>query len=282
MSNTLLQRAKIFLSFTDSSASNDQFFVIDESILDKIIEVAQLNQEDRVLEVGTGLGFLTEKLAVKAKEVMTIEIDEKFKPFLVDLPKNVEIIWGDAYKLLNDKKFLARQQSPTKTVSNIPYSQAQNMLHNYTNSSWYPGDLVWLAPITLAKKVNQEHILGAYFKAEIISEVPKTAFYPQPNTLSAIIYFQRIPDPIKTKDFAIYFRRWLYNHERLKVKNAIREGIINAVRDLKQKKVTKNQARSLIAKLQIPETELEKLTNNIQPKYYFEIPERLKKWYTEV
>lgn len=279
MNNSLLEQVKEFLAENKAVIEKDQFFCIDETVFNKMIEVAQLSREDRVLEVGPGLGFLTRKLASKVKGIITIEIDEKFKPYLNRLPGNVEVIYGNAYKLLNDKIFLGHHQPPTKTVSNIPFSQAQNMLHNYTNYSWYRGDLIWLAPKSLAEKVNKEPILGAYFKAEIISEVPKSAFYPQPKTLSAIIHFHHLPDPLKSGDFTIYLRRWLYNHEQIKVKNTLREGIINASKDLKQKTITKNQARELIKTLNIPPAELEKLTNNVRPEYYFEVPTKLKPWF---
>jgi len=244
-----------------------------------MIEVAGVTRDDRVLEVGAGLGFLTRQLAVYAKEVIAIEIDKQFQPFLKNLPRNVEVIYGNAYKLLNDQNFLRKIRPPTKMVSNIPFSQAQNMLFNYTNSFWYKGDLVWLAPASFANKINNEPILGAYFTAEVVELVPKTAFYPRPKTSSSIILFKRIADPKKTKDFEIYFRRWLYNHEELKVKNALREGLIKAAYDLKGVKVTKNQARKLLAKLEIPEKELEKLTNNIRPEYYFFIPRKLNDWF---
>ncbi len=257
----------------------DQFFLIDEKVVEKLIGVAGVTKNDRVLEIGPGLGLLTLELVKKAKEVIAIEIDRRFEPILKSLPDNVEVIWGDAYRLSNDKSFRAKVKPPTKVVANIPYSQAQNMLHNYTNSDWYKGDLVWLAPTSLADKVNREHILGAYFIAKVVEKIPKLAFYPQPNTASAIIYFRRVPDPKKTGDFAIYFRRWLYNHEDWKVKNVLREGIIKAAFDLKGVKVTKNQARKMITNLALPDKELEKLTNNIWPEYYFEIPKKLGNWF---
>ncbi len=257
----------------------DQYFLIDSNVIKKVADIANITKEDRVLEIGPGLGFLTRELASRAKGVVAIEIDKRFEPILKSLPKNVEVIYGDAYRLLNDRGFLRSVKPPTKTVSNIPYSQAQNMLHNYTNYTWYRGDLVWVAPTSLANKVNKEPILGAYFTAEVIEYIPKTAFYPQPKTASAIIYFRRISDPKKLIDFAIYFRRWLYNHEEWKVKNALREGLINAAYDLKGVRVTKNQVREVISTLGIPETELDKLTNNIRPEYYFDIPEKLIRWY---
>lgn len=260
----------------------DQFFLTDEEIIKKMVDIGKITKDDRVLEVGAGPGFLTRELASSAKDVLAIEIDKRFGPILRDLPGNVEVIYGDAYKLLNDKDFLRKTRPPTKTVSNIPYSQAQNMLHNYTNYSWYKGDLIWLAPTSLANKVNNEPILGAYFTAKVIEIVPKSTFYPEPKTSSAIIYFKRIPDPKKTKNFEIYFRRWLYNHEEWKVKNALREGIIKSGFDLKKVRVTKNEARKLISDLGIPDEELDKLTNNIRPEYYFEVPRKLESWFTEL
>jgi len=257
----------------------DQFFLVDKQVASKMCDIAKVTKKDRVLEVGPGLGLLTRVLAAQAKELITIEIDKRFEPILKNLPNNVKVIYGDAYQLLNDKKFLAKTKPPTKTISCIPYSQAQNMLHSYTNYTWCQGDLVWLAPASLANKIKNEPILGAYFTAKVVKIVPKTAFYPQPNTTSAIIYFKRVLDPEKTKDFAIYFRRWLYNHEKWKVKNALREGLIQTAYVLKAVSVTKNQARELIVTLGIPERELDKLTNNIKPEYYFDIPKKLNEWF---
>lgn len=262
------------------TSSKDQFFLTDTDVIKWMVDTAQITKEDRILEVGTGLGLLTRELADKAKEVITIEIDKRFEPILRDLPSNVKVIYGDAYRLLNNKNFRAEVKPPTKTVSSIPYSQAQNMLHNYTNATWYQGDLVWLAPTSLVDKVNSEPILGAYFTAKVIESVPKTAFYPQPNTSSSIIYFKRISNPKKTKNFMIYFRRWLYDHEDWKVKNALREGIIKMAFNLKGSVITKNQARKLISNLEIPDSELNKLTNNIRPEYYFEIPQKMESWFS--
>jgi 16S rRNA A1518/A1519 N6-dimethyltransferase RsmA/KsgA/DIM1 with predicted DNA glycosylase/AP lyase activity len=194
----------------------------------------------------------------------------------------VQIIYGDAYKLLNNHQFRKTLPPLTKVVSNIPYSRAQNMLHNYTSPNWYSGDLFWICPASLVDKVNREPILSAYFNAELKEIIPPGAFFPQPKTASAIVCFRRLPNPQETKDFNIFFRRWLYKHEEWKVKNALREGIIAAASELKTLKVTKNQARSLIATLNLPNTELERLTNNILPEYYFEISEKLSNWYNSL
>lgn len=282
MDINLLDQVKRFEQKNGLDATKDQVFVINPQVFSRLADAAQVNKSDRVLEVGPGLGFLTQELASKAREVLAIEIDERFKPYLSILPKNVEIKYGDAYRLLNDKKFLHQTKPPTKTVSSVPYSQAHNMLHNYTNWPWYQGDLVWLAPLSVINKVNRNPILSAYFKAELIEIVSRNNFYPQPHTTSAIILFKRIPDPLETKDLQIYLRRWLYNHEDRKVKNALREGIIHAVRELKNSKVSKKQAEKIIESLNIPKEHLEILTNNIKPRYYFEIPEKLLVWFNSL
>lgn len=113
--------------------SKDQFFLIDTNVAKTMIDLAQITKNDRVLEVGAGLGFLTRQLASRAKEVITIEVDKRFAPILKDLPSNVKVVYSDAYRLLNSKSLRAKIKPLTKTVSSTPYSQAQNMLHNYTN-----------------------------------------------------------------------------------------------------------------------------------------------------
>lgn len=276
----LLSTVKEFIYRHPPDIAKDQFFLVDLEVIKFLIDSAAVTADDRVLEVGPGLGFITKELSRRAKEVLAIEIDRRFEPYLNKLPRNVTVIYGDAYRLLNDKSFLEKVPSPTKTVSAIPYSQAQNMLHNYTNNPWFRGDLNWLGPLSFVNKVNQESLLGAYFKGEILRKVPRRAFYPQPKTSSGILYFKRIADPRKSGDFSIYLRRWLYNHEHWKLKNALREGLIRAARDLKKVFLTKNQARDLIADLNLPKEDLEKLTANIAPDYYFQLPERLGHWFS--
>lgn len=280
--DSLLLQSRNFLKNNPANVAKDQFFLIDPKVISKLIASAHVTSDDRVLEIGPGLGFITAELSKLAKEVVAIEIDERFRPFLNTLPTNVEIQYGNAYQLINNKQFREKTKPFTKVVSGIPYSQAQNMLHNYTNYAWYQGDLVWLAPKSLAEKVNREPILGAFFKAEIVIDVPKTAFFPQPNTTSAIINFKRIEDPIHSKNFELYLRQYFYNHEHIKVKNMLRESIIDAAWDLKHKKVTKKQARELVTALAISEEESEMLTYNIKPHYYFSIPKTLLNWFNGI
>lgn len=282
MSDILLDQVKQFIAENPASVREDQHFLVTEDVLRRLVEVAEITKKDRVLEVGAGLGFITRELADKAKGVVVIEIDGRFGPALGSLPGNVVVIFGNAYKLLNDWSFREKIMPIDRVVSSIPYSQAQNMLHNYTNEKWYSGDLIWVAPLSLIDKVNNEGILGAFFQAELVEEVPKTAFFPQPSTSSGIIRFKRVPNPLDTGNFEVYFRRWLYSHEEWKVKNSLREGFIAAAEELKKVKVTKKEAKRLVDSLGLTSEELEGLTNNIRPECYFDIPRRLNDWFRKL
>ncbi|MEK7451177.1 MAG: rRNA adenine N-6-methyltransferase family protein [Patescibacteria group bacterium] len=191
--NKLLKRALNYFKYNQTSYKEDLAFLVDFQIIEKLIQIAKIGPRDRVLEIGPGLGFITKALAKKAKHVLGVEIDRGFKIYLSNLDNNVDIFFQDIRKLLQDETFLKRTKVPTKVVSNIPYSQAQDILLAFAKSKWYKGDLVWIAPTSFADKINHEPILSKYFKAAVIEKIPNTAFYPQPNTDSAIIHFHRLP-----------------------------------------------------------------------------------------
>ena len=191
--NKLLKRALNYFKYNQTSYKEDLAFLVDFQIIEKLIQIAKIGPRDRVLEIGPGLGFITKALAKKAKHVLGVEIDRGFKIYLSNLDNNVDIFFQDIRKLLQDETFLKRTKVPTKVVSNIPYSQAQDILLAFAKSKWYKGDLVWIAPTSFADKINAEPVLSKYFKAAVIEKIPNTAFYPQPNTDSAIIHFTRLP-----------------------------------------------------------------------------------------
>src|SRR5258708_16524722 len=96
----------------------DQFFLTDEKIIQKIIEAAELNKKDVVLEIGAGTGNLTKEIAKKVDHVIAFEIDEQFKSTLNSLPRNVELHIESAsnYVELNGK--WRKKKEYNKVVSN--------------------------------------------------------------------------------------------------------------------------------------------------------------------
>jgi 16S rRNA (adenine1518-N6/adenine1519-N6)-dimethyltransferase len=99
-----------------------QHFLVDDNILGVIARLAELGPDDRVLEIGPGLGVLTRLLAARCAHVHAVELDHRLEPHLADVAarENVSLHWGDALRL-----DLARlEPAPTKLVANLPYNVA--------------------------------------------------------------------------------------------------------------------------------------------------------------
>jgi 16S rRNA (adenine1518-N6/adenine1519-N6)-dimethyltransferase len=250
----------------------DQNFLIDENVIKKLVEYGNITENDNVLEIGAGVGFLTEEIAKKAKKVISFEVDVRFKNILLQIQGPVKFIFEEAYHYLNSS---GRQKVGTiqKVISNMPFSFIQPLLHQFTN--WGPSEMIWLTSASFVDKVNTDPIFSAYFKAKLLEKVPKTAFFPQPKTISAIIKIKKIEDPIETKNYGVFIRRQLYKQEDKKLRNALREGLINSSWLIDEKRMTKNEARKIINSFNIDESELEKLTAHILPETYFTIAEKV-------
>jgi 16S rRNA (adenine1518-N6/adenine1519-N6)-dimethyltransferase len=181
-----------------------QNFLIDESILEKIITAAEISQNDTILEIGPGLGILTMKLAEKAKRVIAIEKDKKLAEILnneleIKNIKNVEIINDDALKVF-DSRFSI---SDYKIVANLPYYIVSPIIKMFLEAENKPKSMVLMVQKEVAQRIcakpPQMSILAVavqfYAQPEIISEVLKTNFYPQPKVDSAIIRIKPGPTP---------------------------------------------------------------------------------------
>lgn len=191
-----------------------QNFLIDENILKKIIETADLNKDDLVLEVGPGLGILTKELSKKAKKVIAIEKDkemvEALKKELEDY-KNIEIICGDILE------FHLESLKNYKVVANIPYYLTSHLIRVLLESENQPKEITILIQKEVAQRIlpcsaglhkQAKMTLLAisvqfYSKPEIISYIPKESFWPEPKIDSAIIKITDIkkPENINIKKF---------------------------------------------------------------------------------
>lgn len=104
--NRLFEKVKEFERKNKLNQKFDQNFLIEEEVINDFINFCHIKKNEKIIEVGSGLGFLTEKLGFLANKIFSFEIDERFKSFLTKLPNNVEIIFGDAYKLFCNKDFI--------------------------------------------------------------------------------------------------------------------------------------------------------------------------------
>jgi 16S rRNA (adenine1518-N6/adenine1519-N6)-dimethyltransferase len=177
-----------------------QNFLIDSNILGVIGRAAELGGEDVVLEVGGGLGVLSEYLAERARHVHVIELDEHLRGALEDATAphaNVSVHWGDAVQL----DIAALEPSPTKFVANLPYNIAAGMILRTIGS--YPGMTRWVAMVQreVGERFAAKPGTSAYGVPSVLAQlscevrvlrtVSRSVFYPVPNVDSVLLELVR-------------------------------------------------------------------------------------------
>lgn len=192
-----------------------QNFLIDTSVLDRIIAAAQITKEDCVLEIGPGIGTMTQYLAEAAREVVAVEIDKALIPILKDTLSaydNVTVINDDILKV-DINRIAAEKNSgkPIKVVANLPYYITTPIIMGLFEEH------VPLESITIMvqKEVADRMQVGPgtkdygalslavqyYAKPEIVANVPPNCFIPRPNVGSAVIRLTRYAQPpVQVKD----------------------------------------------------------------------------------
>jgi 16S rRNA (adenine1518-N6/adenine1519-N6)-dimethyltransferase len=249
-----------------------QHVMIDAALLKRIVDYADIKENEIILEIGAGPGNLTELLAQKAKEVFAFEIDIRFKTQLAKLEKkhkNLQIVFEDALKATFPSKF-------DKIVANIPYNISEPLLMKLIdcNCSFK------LAVLTvgesfaslLTKRNNNSRlsiIAPAYFDVEVKEIVPKDAFEPQPNTKSAVIVLK--PKAKEELNSELFIIRELWQQRTKKTINAMREAIINLYTLQNKKRMTKNQAREVLEKLDIKDKTKEKTVETLSGKEFADL-----------
>ncbi len=186
---------------TRPSKGLGQNFLIDENVLQKIITAANLNKNDIVLEVGPGIGTLTQELAQKAKKVIAIEKDKTMVEILKETLKgfdNVEVINGDILKIELLKNYLKIKNYKIKNykiVANIPYYITGPLIRFLLENENQPAEIVLMVQKEVAQRICSNPpdmtLLSVsvqfYAEVKIISYVSKNCFWPSPKIDSAII-----------------------------------------------------------------------------------------------
>jgi len=177
-----------------------QNFLIDSNILGVIGRAAELTEEDVVLEVGGGLGVLSEYLAERVAHVHVVELDERLRDALgdaTDSHDNVSVHWGDAMQL----DIAAFEPSPTKLVANLPYNIAAGLILRTIGS--YPAMTRWVAMVQ--REVGERFAAGprtpAYgvpsvlaqlsCEVRVVRTVSRSVFHPVPNVDSVLLLLVR-------------------------------------------------------------------------------------------
>lgn len=215
-----------------------QNFLIDSNILENIVKAAEITKDDCVLEIGPGIGTMTQYLAENAREVIAVEIDKALIPILKDTLSaydNVTVINEDILKV--DINKIAQEKNngkPIKVVANLPYYITTPIIMGLFESR-VPLDSV---TIMVQKEVADRMQVGPgtkdygalslavqfYAKPEIMMIVPPTCFMPRPNVASAVIKLTRYGEkPVQVNDEKLMFKiiRAVFNQRRKTLVNSL-------------------------------------------------------------
>ncbi len=240
-----------------------QNFLIDTSVLDRIIDAAEITKEDCVLEIGPGIGTMTQYLAERAGEVVAVEIDKNLIPILEDTLSaydNVTVINDDILKV--DVNKIVEEKNggrPIKVVANLPYYITTPIIMGLFENH------VPLKSITIMvqKEVADRMQVGPgtkdygalslavqyYASPKIVANVPPNCFIPRPNVGSAVIRLTRYEEPpVKVEDekkmFAII--RASFNQRR--------KTLVNGLGNASELPVSKERVAEVLEQMQLSPT----------------------------
>ncbi len=215
-----------------------QNFLIDTRVLDKIISAAQITGEDMVLEIGPGIGTMTQYLAESARCVVAVEIDENLIPILEETLRgyeNIHIINGDILKIdMNQLVDRYNGGRPVKVVANLPYYITTPIIMGLLESGIPVDNITVMVQKEVASRMQAgpgSKDYGAlslavqyYAKPYLVANVPPNCFLPRPKVGSAVIRLTRYSQPpVKVQDPKLMFQiiRASFNQRRKTLQNGL-------------------------------------------------------------
>lgn len=199
-----------------------QNFLTDTNILQKIVDTAGIDDQVNVIEIGPGIGALTEFLAERAAQVMAFEIDHRLVPILADTLRdfdNVTVVNEDILKvdLAQHIQNFKNPDLPIKVVANLPYYITTPILMHLIESGIPFSEFVVMMQKEVADRISAQPNTKAYgslsiavqyyMTAKVAFIVPRTVFVPAPNVDSAILKMVRRPEPaVAVEDESFFFK----------------------------------------------------------------------------
>ncbi len=242
--------------FTKSLGQN---FLIDDSVLDDIVEGAEISKDDYIIEIGPGVGTLTKELLTRAKRVTSIELDERLVPILKEELKdfdNFEVVHKDALKV--DYNTLIGEEKSVKIVANLPYYVTTPIIANLLNGGFNIKSIIIMIQKEVGERIDAEPstkdygafslLVQYYCDTKIIRNVPPSSFIPAPKVDSIVIRLDKLEKPrVSVENEKLFFNviRQSFNMRRKTLWNAmknigldkekIKEGFENAGIDEKRR-----------------------------------------------
>ena len=215
-----------------------QNFLIDERVLDRIISASEITKEDCVLEIGPGIGTMTQYLAERAGTVTAVEIDRALIPILEETLcdySNVTVIHGDILKFdINQLVQEKNEGRPIKVVANLPYYITTPIIMGLFEKQVPLKSITVMVQREVAQRMQAQpgtKDYGAlslavqyYAKAEVVANVPPNCFIPRPSVGSAVVRLLRHErPPVQTKEEARMFAliRASFNQRRKTLVNSL-------------------------------------------------------------
>ncbi len=248
-----------------------QNFLIDTSVLERIIKAAQIGKEDCVLEIGPGIGTMTQYLAESAGKVIAVEIDKALIPILEETLapyENVTVIQGDILKV--DIGELAEKYSggkPLKVTANLPYYITTPIIMGLFERKVPVSGITVMVQKEVAERMQAKpgtKDYGAlslavqyYARPQVVANVPPNCFMPRPTVGSAVIHLERHREPpvsVRDEKFLFDIIRAAFNQRRKMMVNALagagdlhlsKEHIVWALRELEIPETIRGEKLSL-------------------------------------
>jgi 16S rRNA (adenine1518-N6/adenine1519-N6)-dimethyltransferase len=202
-----------------------QNFLLDDSVVSRSVGFADLSSKDTVLEIGPGLGNLTEELLKTGAKVVGVEQDFAFCKFL-------ERRFGDRVRIVQADAVKAFLPEFNKVVSNLPYQISSPITFKLLDIGFDVAVLMLqreFAERMIAKPGTENYgrlSVGVYYRAdcEIMLNVPRHAFWPQPKVDSCVVRLVPKPPPFKLKDRQVFYdvTRAIFSHRRKKILNSLK------------------------------------------------------------
>lgn len=223
------------------SKSLGQNFLVDDSVLNDIVNGAEVNEEDFVIEIGPGVGTLTAQLLMKAKKVTSIELDNDLIPILeqeLGRNENFNLIHKDALKV--DFNEIIGDEKSVKLVANLPYYVTTPIIVKLLKEGYNFKSLTIMIQKEVAERINAEPntkeygslsvLVQYYCDTKIIRKVQPACFIPRPKVESIVIRLDRLDEPrVKAKNMSFMFElvRAGFNMRRKTLWNAAKSLKVN-------------------------------------------------------